>query len=265
MRVIIIVIFLIDFSNHNIDAHSNTAVPLIVVTHEEIDTTSTSLAHHPSRDDQPKKIPYLSITPIHMDNISLKEYFGSTSCPGSPTLPKKSSSAVSTPATLSPPGIPPTSTSTLSGSGKRRGIGHRASYKRARIGRLVCMDSFFNYSILLPLFSLLIIHQMNYLLNCKNYGWMKIMNIIGMNVQGRKTISNMFEFFFYVEIDGSVMKKISMLKWNVGKVCILLIIHVFSSLFLAPKVGCLNFHSLLELRRGLQYGSLISNKNFPQR
>ncbi len=59
---------------------------------------------------------------------------------------------------------------------------------------------------------------------------------------------------FYVEIDGSVMKKISMLKWNVGKVCILLIIHVSSSLFLAPKVGCLNFHSLLELRRGLQYG-----------
>jgi hypothetical protein len=24
--------------------------------------------------------------------------------------------------------------------------------------------------------------------------------------------------------------------------------------FLAPRVGCLNFHSLLELRRGLQYG-----------
>lgn len=24
----------------------------------------------------------------------------------------------------------------------------------------------------------------------------------------------------------------------------------------APRVGCLNFHSLLELRRGLQYGSL---------
>ncbi|CAF4248108.1 unnamed protein product, partial [Rotaria magnacalcarata] len=23
----------------------------------------------------------------------------------------------------------------------------------------------------------------------------------------------------------------------------------------APRVGCLNFHSLLELRRGLQYGA----------
>jgi hypothetical protein len=27
--------------------------------------------------------------------------------------------------------------------------------------------------------------------------------------------------------------------------------------FLAPKIACLNFHSLLELRRGLQYGMNI--------
>lgn len=32
-------------------------------------------------------------------------------------------------------------------------------------------------------------------------------------------------------------------------------------LSLAPRVGCLNFHSLLELRRGLQYGTLISQWN----
>lgn len=30
--------------------------------------------------------------------------------------------------------------------------------------------------------------------------------------------------------------------------------------FIAPRVGCLNFHSLLELRRGLQYG-LYSNSS----
>ena len=29
------------------------------------------------------------------------------------------------------------------------------------------------------------------------------------------------------------------------------------SVFLAPRIGCLNFHSLLELRRGLQYGAHI--------
>jgi hypothetical protein len=40
------------------------------------------------------------------------------------------------------------------------------------------------------------------------------------------------------------------------------LIILFSSivdffLLLAPRIGCLNFHSLLELRRGLQYGAQI--------
>jgi hypothetical protein len=69
----------------------------------------------------------------------LKEYSGTPpSCPGTPTLVDKAS-VTSTPATLSPPpGIsPPTPTSTSSCSGKRRGVGHRASYKRAHTGRQV--------------------------------------------------------------------------------------------------------------------------------
>ncbi len=36
-----------------------------------------------------------------------------------------------------------------------------------------------------------------------------------------------------------------------------LFIYSFIHLLVAPRVGCLNFHSLLELRRGLQYGFLI--------
>jgi hypothetical protein len=51
------------------------------------------------------------------------------------------------------------------------------------------------------------------------------------------------------------MKKILMLKCNVGKVRFVRIIQSLIYSFLAPRVGCLNFHSLLELRRGLQYGS----------
>ena len=87
-----------------------------------------------------------------MDNIGLKgiekrqefdfyhfekDHFGSPSCPGSPTSLEKNTSATSTPATLSPPGVPHTPISVISGSGKRRGVGHRASYKRAHIGRIV--------------------------------------------------------------------------------------------------------------------------------
>jgi hypothetical protein len=65
---------IIDFSTHNIGTYSNTAaVPLIVVTHDETDTTSsTRLVHHPSRVDKTTKNPYSSITPINMDNINLK-------------------------------------------------------------------------------------------------------------------------------------------------------------------------------------------------
>ncbi len=75
----------------------------------------------------------------------LKDYFGSSSCPGSPILPDKHTSVTSTPATLSPPGVPPTPTSTPSGSAKRRGVGHRASYKRAHTGRLVCIYTCFSF------------------------------------------------------------------------------------------------------------------------
>jgi hypothetical protein len=130
----------------------------------------------------------------------LKDYFGSTSCPGSPALSNKHPSATSTPATLSPPGIPPTPTSTLSGSGKRRGIGHRASYKRAHTGRLVCIHTvLFSHPLFFVFSSLLIIHQMNYLLNYKNYESMKIMNTIGMNVQGMKIEEkSFFEVFFFL-------------------------------------------------------------------
>ncbi len=45
--------------------------------------------------------------------------------------------------------------------------------------------------------------------------------------------------------------------WNatLARFVLLRIIQPFIYSFLAPRVGCLNFHSLLELRRGLQYGS----------
>jgi hypothetical protein len=56
------------------------------------------------------------------------------------------------------------------------------------------------------------------------------------------------------------MKKIMILKSNVGKVCLIInsfFFDIYGFLFIAPRVGCLNFHSLLELRRGLQYGAQI--------
>ncbi len=55
------------------------------------------------------------------------------------------------------------------------------------------------------------------------------------------------------------MRKIMILKWSVGKVCssILFFSIFLFFIFIAPRIGCLNFHSLLELRRGLQYGAQI--------
>jgi hypothetical protein len=72
----------------------------------------------------------------------LLDYFNSTPCPGSPILPDKLLSSISTNTTLSPPGAALTASATsLSSTGKRRGLGlssgHRASYKRAHTGRLV--------------------------------------------------------------------------------------------------------------------------------
>jgi hypothetical protein len=71
--IVIVIIFITDFSNHNIGAHTNTAaIPLIVVTDDETDTiSSTRFIHHSSRVDKAKN-PYPSITPINMDNLSLK-------------------------------------------------------------------------------------------------------------------------------------------------------------------------------------------------
>ncbi len=71
--IIITVIILIDSSKHNIDAPGNpAAVPLIIVTNEETDTTSKGPVQHPSRIDKKGKTPLPSITPINMDDISLK-------------------------------------------------------------------------------------------------------------------------------------------------------------------------------------------------
>lgn len=61
-------------------------------------------------------------------------------------------------------------------------------------------------------------------------------------------------------IDGFDMKKIMILNSNVGKVCSISPLHCrFPSSSLAPRVGALNFHSLLELRRGLQYGMILDS------
>jgi hypothetical protein len=73
--LVVIIIFIIYFSNHNIDAHSNTtAVPLIVVTNEKADTksSSTRLVHQLPRVDKTTKSSYSSIIPFNMDNISLR-------------------------------------------------------------------------------------------------------------------------------------------------------------------------------------------------
>ncbi|CAF5119047.1 unnamed protein product, partial [Rotaria sp. Silwood1] len=112
------------------------AVPRIVITDDEIDKTSSKhFEHHPSKVDK-TKISYPTMTSNNMDNISLKNYISSSSCPESPTSSDKNSSTKTNPANLSPPGIPPTPTAISQNSGKRRGITHRSSYKRAHKGRL---------------------------------------------------------------------------------------------------------------------------------
>lgn len=138
---------IISFSNYKATNH-RTIVPFIVVTHDDNDT------HHQMQSISMDKS---TMPSINMDNISLKgiktihiywnnrlyfilkkDYFNSTPCPGSPTLPDKLLSSTSTTATLSLPGAIPIPASTGS---KRRGLGltsnHRASYKRAHTGRLV--------------------------------------------------------------------------------------------------------------------------------
>ena len=80
------------------------------------------------------------------------DYFSHSSCPGSPNLPDKHhlSSSATNATTLSPPGFPLTSSaSSLGGTGKRRGIGHRASHKRAHTGRAVSICLFLFYKTFL--------------------------------------------------------------------------------------------------------------------
>lgn len=146
----------ISFRDESCSTNTTTIVPFIVVTHDETGTimqSETSTVGTPTR------------SPVNMDNISLKgmrifishpitqvyhwfwslfwiDYYSPTSCPGSPTLPRKLLLSRSTASTLSPPGVPLTASSTsLSSAGKRRGLGlasaQRASHKRAHTGRSV--------------------------------------------------------------------------------------------------------------------------------
>ncbi|CAF3678254.1 unnamed protein product [Rotaria sordida] len=197
------------YNNHNIGAHKNTTTaPLIVVTNDETDRTSSEhVVHHPSKVNKTKSS-YRPITSINMDNISSKHYISSSSCPESPTSSDKNSSTRTNPANLSPPCIPPTSTSISHSSGKRRGFNHRASYKRAHKGRL-SIDHTPNE---------LFIELQELRLDEENeYYWHECARWIR------------YEEDFDVEIQ----------RWQ------------------APRIGCLNFHSLLELRRGLQYGIVL--------
>ncbi|CAF4754662.1 unnamed protein product [Rotaria sp. Silwood1] len=194
------------FSNHNTNSHSNntTIVPFIFVTHDKIS---------PQFEYQSSRMETSTMSSINADNISLKDYFERTSCPGSPTLPDKLLSSASTTATLSPPGIHLVASSTsITSSGKRRGLGlsgvHRASYKRAHTGRLSLDHTPYELFI-----------ELQELRQDENneYTWHECARWIR------------YEEDYDVEME----------------------------LWQAPRVGCLNFHSLLELRRGLQYGIVL--------
>ncbi|CAF0993071.1 unnamed protein product [Adineta ricciae] len=201
--------------NHNIGTNSTTAVvPLIVVTDDETDTTpSKRFVHYSSRFVKAKNS-YSSITPINMDHLNFKDYFNNSSCPGSPLLAGKVSASSTTNApNLSAPGVSSspvavTITAAGTGTGKRRGFSHRASYKRAHTGRL-SIDHTPN-ELFIELQELETDDHIEYYWNeCAR--WIR------------------YEEDFDVE----------MLRWQ------------------APRVGCLNYHSLLELRRGLQYGIVL--------
>ncbi|CAF3419168.1 unnamed protein product [Rotaria sp. Silwood1] len=197
------------YDNQNIGARSNTiAVPRIVITDDEIDKTSSKhFEHHPSKVDK-TKISYPTITSNNMDNISLTNYISSSSCPESPTSSDKNSSTKTNPANLSPAGIPPTPTAISQNSGKRRGITHRSSYKRAHKGRL-SIDHTPN--------ELFIELQELRLDDDNEYYWHECARWIR------------YEEDFDVEMQ----------RWQ------------------APRIGCLNFRSLLELHRGLHYGIVL--------
>ncbi|CAF1299871.1 unnamed protein product, partial [Rotaria sordida] len=167
----------------------------------------TTTAHHQH------EMETSTMSSINADNISLKDYFERTSCSGSPTLPDKLLSSASATATLSPPGIHLVASSTsLTSSGKRRGLGlsgvHRASYKRAHTGRLSLDHT--PYELFIELQELR--QDGN-----NEYTWHECARWIR------------YEEDYDMEME----------------------------LWQAPHVGCLNFHSLLEIRRGLQYGIVL--------
>ncbi|CAF0992878.1 unnamed protein product, partial [Adineta ricciae] len=192
-----------DFRDESCSTNS-TIVPFIVVTHDETGTimqSETSTVGTPSR------------SPVNMDNISLKDYYSPTSCPGSPILSRKLLLSRSTASTLSPPGVPLTASSTsLASAGKRRGLGlasaQRASHKRAHTGRS-SLDHTPN--------ELFIELQELKEVSANEYQWHECARWIR------------YEEDYDFEME----------RWQ------------------APRIGCLNFHSLLELRRGLQYGIVL--------
>ncbi|CAF3766130.1 unnamed protein product [Rotaria socialis] len=198
------------YDNYKTVGHRNTtSVPLIVVTHDETDrTTSKRLVQHSAAkiDKAKKKQP--AISSINMDNISLKNYFSSSSGLEPPTPPEKNPSTRNIQISLSSPGIPATPTSLLHAGGKRRGVIHRSSYKRAHKGRS-SIDHTPN-DLFIELQELRLDEDNDcYWHECAR--WIR------------------YEEYFDVEMQ----------RWQ------------------APRISCLNFHSLLELRRGLQYGIVL--------
>ena len=102
-----------------------------------------------------------------------EDYYNAPTCPHSPGLSLKNASLTSNNSNLSPPPPSPSTTPHLSLNSKRRGLNHRASYKRAHTGRLVSrlLRVFFQHlwlSINNFHWSLWIILRMNCLSNCKN-------------------------------------------------------------------------------------------------
>ena len=102
----------------------------------------------------------------------------------------------------------------------------------------------------------LIIHPMNCLSNYKNWESMRIMNITGKKLQGKKR-EDFWEWWLeslFPEQMDSLWRRFRCWYATMARFVRILLLFSFVYFFIAPRVGCLNFHSLLELRRGLQYG-----------
>ncbi|UJR09022.1 hypothetical protein I4U23_013271 [Adineta vaga] len=191
--------------NDSCSNNNTTIVPFIVVTHDETGTIMQS---------ETSTVETSTTSPVNMDNISLKDFYSPISCPGTPTIPSKLLLSRSTASTLSPPGVPLAGSSTsLSSTGKRRGLSvlasnQRASHKRAHTGRS-SVDHTPN--------ELFIELQELKEVDTNEYQWHECARWIR------------YEEDYDFEME----------RWQ------------------APRIGCLNFHSLLELRRGLQYGIVL--------